>query len=161
MSKLKAGKGSFSSVNRVEVEISEMMKGIVPFLKTCRASENLKSLKETISFFYDVVGLSVASTIKRNTKRNVLPGRDTYLRVQGMVRTIGISQVQYSHLPLLPKESEERTNKSFKDKHKKAKKSRQYKVKSTKTFKQEAKLFWRKKPYKIKGKTGDHPTKPS
>ena len=78
-----------------------------------------------------------------------------------MVRTIGISQVQYSHLPLLPKESEERTNKSFKDKHKKGKKSRQDKVKSTKTFKQEAKLFWQRSLTKLKGKTRDHPIKPN
>ena len=69
-----------------------------------------------------------------------------------MVRTTGISQVQYSHLALLPKESGKRTNKSFKNKHKKAKKSRQYKVKSTKTFKQEAKLFWQRSLTKLKGK---------
>ena len=148
--------------SRVEIEISTRTREIVLFLKTCRASENFrKPHRNELFLLHDVVGLSIASTIKRNTKRNVLPGRDTDLRVQGMVRTIGICQVQYSYSALLPKESEKRTKKSFKDKHKKAKKSRQYKVKSTKTFKQKAKLFWRKKPYKIKGKTGDHPTKPS
>ena len=72
----------------------------------------------------------------------MLPGRDTGLQVQGMVRTTGTSRVQHSQLALLPKESNKQTNaKSFEWKHKKVKKNRQYKELSKQTLKQEAKPF--------------------